>query len=87
MSASDALSQLVRLVVILSAPALATVLVVGLLTGIFQTVTQIRERSISAVPKLLAAGAALALSASWMSGKILAFFHAVLEAVPLVGKS
>ena len=87
MTAIFALRQALFLVLVLAAPVLVCVLAVGIVTGVFSTLTQIRDRSISAVPKLLAALAALALAGPWMGAKLLAFVRAVLEAVPLVGRS
>ena len=40
-----------------------------------------------AVPKLLAGLAALALAGPWIGSQALAFFRAVLEAVPTIGRT
>ena len=55
---------------------------VGLASGVLQAVTQVRERSLSTVPRIVAALVALALAGPWIATRLEAFLRAVLEAVP-----
>jgi flagellar biosynthetic protein FliQ len=48
------------MLLMVSAPVLLTVLVVGLVVSIFQAATQINEATLSFVPKIIAAVAVLA---------------------------
>ena len=82
-----ALREALLLVLVLAAPPLVAVFGVGLLSGVLQAVTQVRERSLSAVPRIVAALVALALAGPWISARLVAFLRAVLEAVPALGRS
>lgn len=82
-----ALREALLLVLALAAPPLVAVLAVGVATGVLQTVTQVRERSVSTVPRIVAALVALALAGPWIGARLVAFVRAVLEAVPALGRS
>ena len=49
-----------------AAPLLGVVLLVGLLVSLFQAITQIHEATLSFVPKLVAAMAVFAWAGPWM---------------------
>ncbi len=82
---AHALREGLYLVLVLSAPPLLAVLAVGVLSGILQSVTLVRERSLSTVPRLVAALIALGLTGPWIATRLTAFLRAVLEAVPALG--
>ena len=82
-----ALREALLLVLVLAAPPLVAVFGLGLVSGIVQAVTQVRERSLSTVPRIVAALVALALAGPWIAVRLEAFLRAVLEAVPALGKS
>ncbi|MDR3068998.1 MAG: flagellar biosynthesis protein FliQ [Cellulomonas sp.] len=70
----------------LSAPVLATALVVGFVVSLFQSVTQIQEVTLSFVPKAIAAALALAIAGQWMISSIVQFTTQLWERIPaLVG--
>jgi len=73
----DALShwaiEALSLVLLLSAPALGAALVVGALTGLLQTATQVQDASLAFVPRLIAVATALWLGGAWMGEQMLAF--------------
>ena len=60
------LQETMMLVLTMSAPMLIAGMVVGVIVGIFQSVTQIQEASLSFVPKLIASIVALIVFAPWM---------------------
>ena len=68
--------------IVVSAPLLLTVLVVGLLVSIFQVVTQIQEMSLSFVPKLLASVVVLVVAGPWMLGHLVAYSTALIRSIP-----
>jgi flagellar biosynthetic protein FliQ len=70
------------LALLLSLPAVAASLLVGLVVSFLQAVTQIQDPSLSFVPKILAVSAALAVSASWMGGEILRFSARLIGHLP-----
>jgi flagellar biosynthetic protein FliQ len=65
-----------------SAPVLLAVLVVGLLISIFQAATQINEATLSFVPKVLAAVATLAIAGPWMLTTLVEYIQHTLQAIP-----
>lgn len=71
-----------KTVVLLSAPMLVFGLVVGVMTNIFQAVTQITENTLSFVPKLAAMMLALVLFSPWMMDVIIDFTTEVFESIP-----
>ncbi len=65
-----------------AAPILGTVLVVGLVVSLFQALTQINEATLSFVPKLVAAVAVFALAGPWMLTTLVDFIRRMLMALP-----
>ncbi len=70
------------MLLMISAPVLLTVLVVGLVVSIFQAATQINEATLSFVPKVVAAVAVLALAGPWMLTSLVEFIRRTLLAIP-----
>ena len=73
-------------VVILTAPILLIAVAVSLLVNILQVLTSLQDQTLSAVPRLLATGAALFLMMPWMwrhlahyTISVLSDFHGVLQ--------
>ncbi len=71
-----------KTVVLLSAPMLVFGLVVGVMTNVFQAVTQITENTLSFVPKLAAMMIALVLFSPWMLDIIIDFTTQIFESIP-----
>ena len=67
------------LVLLLSAAPVLVATVVGLLVGLFQTVTQLQEQTLPFGAKLLAVIVSLVVCLGWMSARILDFAHFVFE--------
>jgi flagellar biosynthesis protein FliQ len=65
-----------------SAPVLLTVLVVGLVVSIFQAATQISEATLSFVPKVVAAVAVLAFAGPWMMSTLVEYLQRTLQSIP-----
>lgn len=65
-----------------SAPVLVTILVVGLVVSIFQAATQINEATLSFVPKIIAAVAVLAVTGPWMMGTLVDYLRNMLLSIP-----
>jgi flagellar biosynthesis protein FliQ len=84
---AHALRQALYLILLLAAPPLVAVLAVGVATAFLQSATQLRERTVSTVPKLVAALLALAASGPWIGAQLSAFLRAMLEALPGLGRS
>jgi flagellar biosynthesis protein FliQ len=78
-------SELLKLGLLLCAPLLAAVLIIGLLISVLQVVTQVQDPSISFVPKLAVFIVALVLLAPWMLSKLTAYAGEMFMRLPLVG--
>jgi len=70
------------MLLMVAAPLLITVLVVGLVVSIFQAATQINEATLSFVPKIVAAVAALAVAGPWMLSTLVEYIQRTLQAIP-----
>ena len=71
---------------LVSAPILVTAMVVGLVVGVLQSVTQLQEAPLSFVPKFIAVAAVIVLSGAWMLQTLVDFTRELFRMVPnLVG--
>jgi flagellar biosynthetic protein FliQ len=70
------------MLLLVSAPLLLAVLVVGLVVSIFQAATQINEATLSFVPKVLAAVAVLAVAGPWMMTMLVDYIQQTLQSIP-----
>ena len=70
------------MLLLVSAPVLGMVLVVGLVVSLFQAVTQINEATLAFVPKLIAAVAVLALAGPWMLSMLVEYIQRTIESIP-----
>lgn len=78
--------QALFVTVLVSAPLLLAVLVVGLVVSIFQAATQINETTLSFIPKLLAMFAVLVLVGPWMLTTLVDYVQRLFGSIPqLVG--
>jgi len=74
--------QGLSLLLLVSAPILLTVLVIGLAVSVFQAATQISEATLSFVPKIVGAVAVLAFAGPWMLGTLVEYLREVLLSIP-----
>ena len=65
-----------------SAPLLGVILVVGLLVSLFQAITQIHEATLAFVPKLVAAMAVFAWAGPWMLTTLVDYIRRTIESIP-----
>ena len=78
--------QAMEMTVLMAGPILLTVLIIGLLIGLFQAVTQINEMTLSFVPKLIAVGLVLLVSGAWMLNVFTDYVRGLIESIPsLIG--
>ncbi len=70
------------LLLMVSAPILLAVLVIGLVVSIFQAATQINESTLSFVPKLIGAVAVLAVAGPWMLTTLVEFIQRSITSIP-----
>jgi flagellar biosynthetic protein FliQ len=74
--------QGLSLLLMVSAPILLTVLVIGLAVSVFQAATQISEATLSFVPKIVGAVAVLAFAGPWMLSTLVEYLREVLLSIP-----
>jgi flagellar biosynthesis protein FliQ len=74
--------QGLTMLLMVSAPVLLVVLVVGLLVSIFQAATQINEATLSFVPKVLATVAVLVVAGPWMVTTLVEYIQRMLQGIP-----
>ena len=70
------------MLLMVSAPILLTVLVIGLVVSIFQAATQIHEATLSFVPKVVGAVAVLAIAGPWMLTTLVEYLQRTLQSIP-----
>jgi flagellar biosynthetic protein FliQ len=66
----------------LSAPILATSLVIGFTVSLFQSMTQIQEFTLAFVPKLIGVGVALLVCGNWMLHTLVDFTNELFAMIP-----
>jgi flagellar biosynthesis protein FliQ len=76
--------QALKMMLMVSAPVLLVVLVVGLVVSVFQAATQINEATLSFVPKIVAAVAVLAIAGPWMLTQLVDYLQRMLTSLPSV---
>jgi flagellar biosynthesis protein FliQ len=67
---------------LVSLPVLGLTMLAGLVISVFQAVTQIQEMSLSFVPKLLVAGAAIIAFGPWMLRTLCRFAISLWSQIP-----
>jgi flagellar biosynthetic protein FliQ len=80
----DITRQAMKVALMLSAPILLFGLVVGVMTNVFQAVTQMSETTLSIVPKLLAIILAFVIFSPWMLDTLTDFTTQLFESIPLI---
>lgn len=63
----------------LAAPYLLATVIVGVLMNILQTVTQLKDQSLSFIPKVAVVGAVGLLALPWGLNVIMAYFNYVID--------
>jgi flagellar biosynthetic protein FliQ len=76
------LVEALYLVLLVSGPPLLVSLVVGLLVGLGQAMTQVQEQTLTFVPKLVAVGLVLGVLGGWMGAEVLRFTGALWMEIP-----
>ncbi|ROH85937.1 flagellar biosynthetic protein FliQ [Pseudomethylobacillus aquaticus] len=83
---SDAALQLVSHMfwvgLLIMAPLLFVVMVVGILVSIFQVVTQIQEMSLSFIPKIVTVVLVLQIFGPWMLKLLVNYSASVIAGIP-----
>jgi flagellar biosynthetic protein FliQ len=81
-TALQLMSQLLWGAVLICAPVLLATLVVGLIVSVLQVVTQVQDMSLTFIPKMIAAVAALVAFGPWMLRKLLLLAIGLISNIP-----
>ena len=71
-----------EILLMVSAPILLVVLIIGLVVSIFQAATQINEQTLSFIPKLVGVFAALVIAGPWMLSVMVDYMRIVFTSIP-----
>ena len=74
--------EAVRMALLLGGPLLAVALVVGVLVGIGQTLTQMNDPIVAQVPRLVAVLLAVLLGLPWLIGRWVAYATDLISSIP-----
>ena len=74
--------EAVNTALVIGSPLLAAALVVGLVVGLLQAITQIQEQTVSFVPKLVAMVLVLSLALPWLVHEMVQYSHDLIENIP-----
>ena len=72
------------MLMLVSAPILIVVLIVGVVISVIQAATQINEATLSFVPKVVAAVLTLAVAGPWMVTTLVEYIQRTLMTIPSV---
>lgn len=78
----DSSREAIRLALLLSGPPLGVALLVGLVVGVVQTMTQMHEPVVGLVPRLVAVLFVVMLILPWLLGSWVTFATQLIESIP-----
>ncbi len=68
-------------ILMVAAPLLGAGLIIGVLVSIFQTVTQIREMTLTFVPKIVGVMLCMMLFGPWMMSTVLSYTSRMIQSI------
>lgn len=74
--------EAIRMALLLGGPLLVAALLTGLIVGVGQTLTQLHEPVIAAVPRLLVVGLVVLLLLPWLIGQWVGFTGPLIRSIP-----
>lgn len=76
------MAEAIKLMLLISAPALIVGLVVGVVISLFQAVTQIQEMTLVFVPKIVAVMVVLLAALPWILNLMVNYTHKLIANIP-----
>jgi type III secretion protein S len=73
--------RMLVVVLLVSAPVVAVAVLVGLVMGMLQAVTQIQDQSIAYGVKIVAAAAVIALTSGWAGGQLMQYAQQIFDMI------
>ena len=80
--AVDLIRQAIMMALMVSAPLLATALIIGVVVSLIQAVTQLQEQTLTFIPKLLALALVFTLTLPWTLTRLVEYLAGVLRSLP-----
>jgi len=74
--------QALYMLLMVAAPIIVVVLIVGLIVSILQAATQVNEPTLSFIPKLIAALVALIIAGPWLLTTLVDYLQGILSSIP-----
>ena len=75
----EIMQQTLRTTMLLAAPPLISLVVIGLSTQIIQTVTQLKDQSLTFIPKMFVTGALMLIMLPWYITEIKTYFQLIFN--------
>jgi len=75
-------AQAMQVTLMVAAPILLMVLIIGLMVSIFQAATQINEQTLTFIPKLVGVIVALIFAGPWMLNTMVDYMRTVFMSIP-----
>jgi flagellar biosynthesis protein FliQ len=82
----DVMTNAVKTLMLILAPLMLGMLIVGLVVSVFQAATQINEATLVFVPKLVAAFAILLFAGPWMASQMMQFTTRLFTMLPQMAR-
>jgi flagellar biosynthetic protein FliQ len=79
----DISAETLKAILITAGPALLVSMIVGLVVGFFQAITQIQEFTLTFVPKIIAVFLCIFLLLPWLANQMVTFTINLLERAPV----
>ena len=76
------MGELLWTAILITGPILGLTMLVGLITSIFQVVTQIQEQSLTFIPKIITVAVVLVVFGPWMLRILIQFATSVIGNIP-----
>lgn len=80
--AVDILNSVLGMALTLLSPILGTAIVVGVSISLLQSITSVQEQTLTFVPKLVAVGVVIMISANWMIRTTMEFAIGFIQRLP-----
>lgn len=80
--ASELIREASLLALIVAAPALVVVALVGFVSGLLQGLTQIQDQTLNLIPKLVAATLVVLLLLPWTLGRLVEYSTNLIREIP-----
>ena len=78
--------ETMKTAMLLLTPVLGAGLIVGIVVSLFQTVTSIREMTLSLIPKMVAVAIVIMLLIPWFLDVLITFSQEIFKQIPLMVK-